>query len=787
MENIQTTSADDNEYKVSIDEQTNFLISQTQWINTKINGLNQNATTNSNSSMIEEYAVNIDDSTSTATPIHIPQTVPIQQIKHIMISYNQATSSIVCQKIYDRLKERNYKVWFDKIDLHGDILDGMAEAVENAYILLLCMNDRYSESPFCRAENDQKLAELVRNQQDNFERAQQHFIDQDERLKAFICFQEKNNVDLRQSMENKEFDEENLIIVWLDDCHQNQINDLMEISHDLTDMINNIIDEFQQNYTSDTAIRWYTRDCFLYRLLNKALRYQDFDMLFQFRYIIKGLYEQLEHLYSQQLTILKPIKTVYRGQLMNKNELKNLQQSLGGLVSMNSFLSTTIDKIAALIFILGAVEGETVPVLFEININSDNSLSTPYANIQNASYIQDEEEILFSMDCVFEINSVSKCEEDNQIYLVQLTITNQYEENNGLKQLLSHIREKIGNQPSDIAAIGYLMMEMGYHDKAKYYYELLSKDLTPDHLFNGFSYNNIAVAYQRQGKYVEASKYFEKARQIQLHYLLEDFPITTKIDSNIGSLLVNQGKYDEALIDYKKVLNKQLKSLDENDSDIGVTYSRIAEVYQRQALNSYEKTLNSRLQSLPEDHPDIAVVYNRIAEVYKSQGKYIEALNTAEKALNIELKVLLGKLPDVARADIPAEDFQQAQDNYAQALDYCKAILEAQLISLPADHPNIAKTYNKFGFIHKRQGNYVQAMNYYIKTLDIQLKSLPENHPDLVQTYWNLGNLYSCHGNKVKAFEEWQTALNIATKILPSDHPWVIGLRKKLEPQQKNN
>ncbi|CAF4674603.1 unnamed protein product, partial [Didymodactylos carnosus] len=33
-----------------------------------------------------------------------------------------------------------------------------------------------------------------------------------------------------------------------------------------------IISEFDENYISNDAIRWYTRESFLYRLLNKALR-----------------------------------------------------------------------------------------------------------------------------------------------------------------------------------------------------------------------------------------------------------------------------------------------------------------------------------------------------------------------------------------------------------------------------------------------------------------------------------------------------------------------------------
>ena len=40
------------------------------------------------------------------------------------------------------------------------------------------------------------------------------------------------------------------------------------------------IQEFELTYKSENAVRWYTRDCFFFEILNKALRMQDIDTLF---------------------------------------------------------------------------------------------------------------------------------------------------------------------------------------------------------------------------------------------------------------------------------------------------------------------------------------------------------------------------------------------------------------------------------------------------------------------------------------------------------------------------
>ncbi|CAF4691318.1 unnamed protein product [Rotaria sp. Silwood2] len=99
-----------------------------------------------------------------------------------------------------------------------------------------------------------------------------------------------------------------------------------------------IIEEFQQSYSPDRALWWYTRDSFLYRLLNKALRVQNTDIIFLFRFFIRDIERQLE-----QYKCTAPIR-VYRGQLMPNEELKILKDSIGYFISMNSFLSTSINR-----------------------------------------------------------------------------------------------------------------------------------------------------------------------------------------------------------------------------------------------------------------------------------------------------------------------------------------------------------------------------------------------------------------------------------------------------------
>ncbi|CAF5053439.1 unnamed protein product, partial [Rotaria sp. Silwood1] len=81
----------------------------------------------------------------------LEETTKCQRKRHIMISYDRSSIK-TCRKIYHRLVEKNYKVWIDLEHMFDDILVAMAQAIENSYIILLCINQQYYESDYCRLE-----------------------------------------------------------------------------------------------------------------------------------------------------------------------------------------------------------------------------------------------------------------------------------------------------------------------------------------------------------------------------------------------------------------------------------------------------------------------------------------------------------------------------------------------------------------------------------------------------------------------------------------------------------
>lgn len=104
-----------------------------------------------------------------------------------------------------------------------------------------------------------------------------------------------------------------------------------------------MIEEFRSTYQPYDAIRWYTRDSFLYHRLNAALRTEDIDALILFRPFIVDLSNQIEE-EQRCRPFSTPTITVYHGQRMTIEEIDKLKANKGNLVSANAFWSSSLDK-----------------------------------------------------------------------------------------------------------------------------------------------------------------------------------------------------------------------------------------------------------------------------------------------------------------------------------------------------------------------------------------------------------------------------------------------------------
>ncbi|XP_043933463.1 uncharacterized protein LOC122806805 [Protopterus annectens] len=70
---------------------------------------------------------------------------------HVMISYNWDNQKTMIN-VKNKLQSAGFKIWMDVEDMAGSTLQAMAEAVEQATVVVIGISAKYKESPNCRTE-----------------------------------------------------------------------------------------------------------------------------------------------------------------------------------------------------------------------------------------------------------------------------------------------------------------------------------------------------------------------------------------------------------------------------------------------------------------------------------------------------------------------------------------------------------------------------------------------------------------------------------------------------------
>ncbi|CAF3603234.1 unnamed protein product [Rotaria sp. Silwood1] len=450
----------------------------------------------------------------------------------------------------------------------------------------------------------------------------------------------------------------------------------------------NILYEFTKTYSSDQALWWYTRETFIYQFLNQALRLQDIDLLYLFRFFIYDIQKQLELNQCQECI------RVYRGQLISNIELNILKHSIGHFISTNSFLSTSVDMHEALSFLdYSIIQDNLQPVLIIIDADPNIKGIKPFANIANKSYFTDEQEVLFTLGSVFQINNIHYSN-NNHLWIINMILCSDYDHK--LKPIFDYMKNEYGDGETGLLTFGRVLRQMG--------------------------------------KFNEAEKYYQKFLNQQQH----DYQSQAQCYHLLGNIALDKGNYDLSLVYHLKSLEIKMKNLELNNSSLAYSHNSIGIVHwkkgnKEQAIQSYNKALKIWIELYGEDDLKVAMCFNNMGIVYDDEKKYEDALRCYEKTLMIRLKHLPNGHFDIGDTYNNIGAVHRCLGHYDIALDYFKRSLEIYEKSLFSQHPSIASTYKNIGITYEIKKNLIQALKFYNKASKIFQQTLPIKHPDVME------------------------------------------------------
>ncbi|CAF1082382.1 unnamed protein product [Adineta steineri] len=428
-----------------------------------------------------------------------------------------------------------------------------------------------------------------------------------------------------------------LLTIKFEDKHMKEfITYCREVYEDDENELKNV-NQLQTTYENNIPIWWYTWDAFLYRMLNQALRSMDADIIVRIGFFIKDLHCDIQRLHSEQFDDHQSgtTFTVYRGQGLSKEDFTEMTKTKGGLLSFNSFLSTSKNRDVSLNFAQQATTNlDLVGILFVISINPTNS-TTPFASVSDVSYFHTEDEVLFSMHTIFRIGDIKLMDGNNHVYTVNLILTDDNDQD--LRILTDRIRHETVPDSTGWDRLGSLLFKMGQFNKAQEVYEILLHQTT-DESDKAPIYHQLGMIKRNQGEYEEALTYYEKSLAADEKTLSSNHPNLGISYINIGGVYYSMHDYPKALSYYEKALSIQQQSLPSNHSDLALSYIGLGNVYEKigdypKALSSYEKALEIQQQSLPSNHPHLGMSYNNIGRVYENMGNYAKSHSFYERAV----------------------------------------------------------------------------------------------------------------------------------------------------------
>lgn len=526
------------------------------------------------------------------------------------------------------------------------------------------------------------------------------------------------------------------------------------------------ISEFEVNYGSKMAVNWYTRDCFLFRLVNRSMRTQNILEIYKYRCFIHDLHKQLEELHSIQVSDPEFSK-VYRGQLINFEELERMRANIHGLISLNTYFSTSTDREVAYQF---SGEGYGRPylesIIFMIHIKP-NVKTKPFANIQKFSYMKDEGEVLFSAGTVFRIGGVQAL--NDGVWSIELELTNDVQDR--FNEFMRYMRTEIPGRPT-LFTMGNFLSEMGDLKKAEQYYELLLNDFEHTNNLGAVSIA-IAMVHYHKADYSNAIRYCEIGLK-ELNSLRDIHPDLATGYNLRGMIHFQMGELDDAMHYLRRALKIHQETLPSDDIFIASDLNNIASVDLQakrydQAFKTFEQVLKIKLSILPKDHPSIARTYVNIAGVYTEQRNWTVALKYLDEALVIQQKILPSTHLDLSVSYIKKAEIFMEQKQFHIAIGFCQQALNIQLQNLPLNSRYLGKTYSILATSKDGIGNHEEAIYCCKKALQFE-EECHSSWERICHLQNQIGQIYCKSNNYQLALKMFMNALD----AIPSAPPHIL-------------
>lgn len=246
-------------------------------------------------------------------------------------------------------------------------------------------------------------------------------------------------------------------------------------------------------------------------------------------------------------------------------------------------------------------------------------------------------------------------------------------------------------------------------------------------------------------------------------------PGNPRAHANLGALLAEQGRVDEALACYRKA--SQL------EPDRAEAYCNDHGYYLMKGGRVNEAVL--QLQKAVEIKPDYANAHNNLGRAWMLLGQFDEAAVHYQRAGEIE--------PRNAQFQHNLSHALVQAGRVGEAIKHCQRALELRSELLGERHPEYAATLNNLGLMYQSVGDHARAEAMTRRATEIWKEVLGEKHPDYAAGLRNLASIYRSSGAGDRARSVCRKVLEINPDDAQAHYLLGILFRDQAKDQEAVN
>jgi tetratricopeptide (TPR) repeat protein len=293
--------------------------------------------------------------------------------------------------------------------------------------------------------------------------------------------------------------------------------------------------------------------------------------------------------------------------------------------------------------------------------------------------------------------------------------------------------------------------------------------------------NNLAEVYLGKGRYQQALDLHQKVLIDRINRLSRNHPDVALSLNNIGHILNERNRHNEAESKIKEAL-KILELFPNENRLIATCIENLGIAFLRQgciddAKTNFRQSLRMNESHLGERSPDVVYSLTNLAACFEGEGNYLEAKNTLHRALDISKDHEYVNNSDLLNS---LGEIHKKLENYFESEKYLKQAINVAKEYYKSEHKSIAIYLNNLAGLYVKIKRYKQAENIYLESIQIKRNIFGDRSIEVAIGLNNLAHL--CYesekiSNAKSFFEE---AYQIFVAEYGDTHPQAVQINENL-------